>query len=119
MLVPGLEGGPDVAPNDGRARTGGLDGPSMSKAASGTPGVDDLDPASAMGGCGIDVLRGVSGVEVGGRRGTLGGPIGRAELPDALRDAGGPARGGGGVGVDELLSVAPPFLFTHFFSAGS
>ena len=118
--VLGLEGGPDAAPNEGRASVGGF-GPSLSEGASdGRPGVEALDPGKARGG-GIEELRCSPGLDVGGRRDPLGGPIGGAAPPDALLAApeGGPLLGGGGVAAGLPVSVEPPFLFTHFLSSGS
>lgn len=110
MPVPGREGGPEAS--GGRASAGGFVAPSLSD---GTPGVLARDDMPIGGG--IDELRG--GIDVGGRRPVDGGPIGGVP-PDALLGAaGGPPRGGGGVAVGLLVSVAPAFLLIHFLSSGS
>jgi hypothetical protein len=114
MPVPGLDGGPVAAPNEGRANVGGL-GPFS--ASDGMPGVDALEPGPAIGG-GIEEL--LCGALVGGAR-PVGGPVGGAiALPLALLLPMGGPFGGGGVAVALSGSpLAPAFLLTHLPRSGS
>jgi hypothetical protein len=113
--VPGLDGGPDAAPNEGRANVGGLGPFSVSD---GRPGVDALDPGPAIGG-GIDEL--LCGALVGGAIRPVGGPArGAIALPLALLLPMGGPFGGGGVAVALSGSpLAPAFLLIHLPRSGS
>jgi hypothetical protein len=113
--VPGLDGGPEAAPNEGLANAGGLGAFSVSD---GMPGVEALEPGPAIGG-GIEEL--LCGALVGGAIKPVGGPIrGAIALPLVLLLPMGGPFGGGGVAVALSGSpLAPAFLLTHLPRSGS